>query len=121
MKKNYLAQAESLLGHFKPIDLDCVHELMGKLHHGDTPINDQSSIQTTADQICKDLPWNQMAYSVRISFYGGPLGKGRWYKGTLLSWLLDCVASRIAMDGFNATRMALGIRKRKMGGVIHAN
>lgn len=117
MKKNYLAQAESLLGHFKPIDVECVHELMGKLHHGDTIINDEFSTPTTADQIYKDAAWNLPATKIKVSFYGGPLGKGKWFRGTLLSYLLDCIASRIQMDGFNNTRIALGVRKRRIGGV----
>jgi hypothetical protein len=121
MKKNFLAQAESLLGHFKPIDIDCVHELMGKLYHGDTIINNEFSMPTTVDQIFKETTWNMPATKIKITFYGGPLSRGKWHKGTLLSYLLDCIAARIQTDGFTKTRMALGVGKRRMGGVIHAS
>jgi hypothetical protein len=118
MKKNFLAQAESLLGHFKPLDMECVHELIGKLQHGDTLINDEYSIPTTVDSIYAATAWNMPAERVKVSFYGGPVGHGKWYRGTLISYLLDCIASRIQIDGFTKTRMALGVRKRKLGGVI---
>lgn len=113
-KNNFLAQAESLLGHFKPLDMSCVHDLMDKLCHLDTLIQDEFGCDTTVSHLCgRQIDSGADASRVRIKFYGGPLGHGRFFRGTLVTYLIDCVATKIQMEGFTRARILLGVRKRR--------
>jgi len=110
-KKNPLAQAESLLGHFEPVNVDCAYTLTYALGHHDTEFLLLSpNAITTARQIYNGSAYSKLAKKIPIKFYGGPLGGGKWYTGTLHTFLIDCIAAKIQMEGFEKTRQILRMK-----------
>ncbi len=109
--KNYLRQAESLLGHFKPLDLECAYTILFALDHQDTEIILKEH-RTTVRQIYAGTATGILAERIKFQFYGGPIGHGAWYAGTLYSFLVDCVAARIQLESFDKVRTLLRIKTR---------
>lgn len=114
MKKNHLKQAEALLGHFKPVDLDCAYTIAYALGHQDTYIllTHPVTTRTTVRQIYAGTAYGCPADKIRIRFYGGPVGHGQWYDGTVYSFILDCISAKIQMEGFERTRALLRVRRQ---------
>jgi hypothetical protein len=110
MRKNYLAQAESLLGHFKPVNVDCAYTIAYALGQQDTKILLQDPlVSTTVRQIYAGTAYNMSAKNIKVQFYGGPVGRGKWFTGTLYSYLVDCIAAKIQMEGLHVTKAALRV------------
>ncbi len=111
MSKNHLKQAESLVGHYKPINIDTAYTMLYSLGQHDTDVIMKTSqgtqFYTTPRQIYSGTSYGSLAEKIKIIFYGGPVGHGKWYKGTLYSFVLDCVASKIQMEGFAEVRRLL--------------
>jgi hypothetical protein len=106
--KNILQQAESLLGRFKPIDVDCVYSLSHSLGHNETLVKLEKNNQyVSLHQIYTGTAFSIPANRIKVSFYGGPIGYGKWFDGTLYSFILNCIATKIQMEGFEVTRRLL--------------
>jgi hypothetical protein len=117
MKKNHLRQAESLLGHFAPVDLDCAYLIAYALGHQDTDVfliggEAYSIAVTNIRQIYAGTATGRPANRVRIRFYGGPVGRGKWYDGTVYSFIVDCVSAKIQMEGFEKVRQLLNQQRQ---------
>jgi hypothetical protein len=110
--KNPLHQAEAILGHLTPIDIDAAYMIAHALGHHETDILllDRNSI-TNVKQIYSDTAPGIPASRFRIRFHGGPIGKGTWHSGTLYSFILDCIAVKIQMEGFEKVRELLRIKQ----------
>jgi hypothetical protein len=112
MKNSPLRQAESLLGHFKPIDIECAYTIAYALGQQDADILlGDLDVSTTVRQIYAGTAGGMAADRVRVNFYGGPVGHGSWFKGSLYSFLVDCIAVKIQMEGFESTRKLLRIKR----------
>ncbi len=113
MKKNHLSQAEALLGHFKPVDLDCAYTIAYALGHQDTDILLMTpNVRTTVRQVYAGTAPGTPADRISIQFYGGPIGRGAWYTGTVYSFIVDIIAAKIQMEGFEKVRQLLRIKRQ---------
>jgi|WetSurMetagenome_2_1015567.scaffolds.fasta_scaffold02484_4 hypothetical protein len=108
MKKNPLHQAESLIGHYKPLSIEKAYEIAKAFGHEETEILllERNAI-TTVRQIYVGTSPLILASSFRIRFRGGPIGSGTWYSGTVTSFVLDCLAVKIQIEGFETARRLL--------------
>lgn len=113
MKKNHLKQAEALLGHFKPVDLECACTLAYALGHQDTDVILMTpNVRTTIRQLYAGMATGTPADRISIQFYGGPVGRGAWYTGTVYSFIVDIIAAKIQMEGFEKVRQLLKTKHR---------
>lgn len=75
-------------------------------HQQDEPIL-VNTIKVSLRQLMSGYYPKTLANLVRIKFYGGPVGHGKWFEGTVWSFILDTVAVSIQTQGYQKTLQLL--------------
>ncbi len=90
----------------KPFTLKEAIAVAECFHQQDEPLL-VSGIKVSLRQLTLGYCPKTLANSIRITFYGGPVGKGGWYKGTVWSFILDIIATGIQTQGYQKTLQRL--------------
>jgi len=106
---NYLLQAEDVLEHTRVMNVDVAYEIARRFGQDSIVVrfNGQEKLFC---HVCAGLAPDFRADMVLIEFYGGPVGRGSWHKGTLCSYIYDIVASKIQMEGLKTAIRLLQVR-----------
>jgi hypothetical protein len=105
--KHPLTTATYIFNQYDPVDLATAYQIALKLgcknalvlHEGEyTALKDlvlEYSEETTCDK-------------VKIKFWGGPPGFGTNYFGTVRTYIIDCIANALVIDGYRHVLLLLG-------------
>jgi hypothetical protein len=95
----YLQQASQLIANrWSVLTVRDVFIISNRFGHAESEVVHNHELKTIAKLFRRCAP-EFRADQIYIRFYGGPIGKGRWFSGTLWSFVHDIVAAKIQMEG----------------------
>lgn len=101
--KHPINAAKAILTPFLPMGIDCAYSLC-QLLNCETEVFLWQNKRTTMEQLVVHYSPSADLTKIHIKFYGGPIGRGSWHTGNILTFLLDHIANNVIMEGYLKTK-----------------